>query len=169
MTVPQAARASGYEAFTTALAARDVDALVDSLAPDVVLHSAITDVPFIGPEVLADLYAALFDSFEELRVTEEFRNETAYVLFWEGTMDGRFVEGADRVRLDGDGKVREITIIGRPLYGLSAFITGLGNEFARRRHGARVAGLLRIATLPLPLLFSLFDPITRWLLRSRSR
>ena len=98
MTVTQpAGNHHGFHAFTAALAARDVDALVATLAPDAVLHSAVTDVPFEGRELLRDLYTSLFDTFEELRVTDEFTKGDTLVFFWEGRMDGRFVEGADRV------------------------------------------------------------------------
>ncbi len=168
MTVTRpAASTSGFHAFTAALAARDVDALAATLAPDAVLHSAVTDVPFEGRELLHDLYTSLFATFEELRVTDEFKNEDTLVFFWEGRMDGRFIEGADRVRLNGEGQVQDITILGRPLYGLSAFITKLGNDFARRRRGGLVAGLLKVMTFPLPYLFRSFDPVTRWLIKSR--
>jgi ketosteroid isomerase-like protein len=168
MTATQpAATSTGFHAFTAALAARDVDALAATLAPDAVLHSAVTDVPFQGQELLTDLYASLFESFEELRVTDELSKGDTLVFFWEGRMDGRFVEGADRVRLNSAGRVQDITIVGRPLTGLSAFVTKLGTNFARRRRGGLVAGLLRLATLPLPYLFRAFDPITRWLLAHR--
>jgi hypothetical protein len=170
MTVTQpATTTNGLHAFTAALAARNVDALVATLAPDAVLHSAVSDVPFEGRDLLHDLYSSLFATFEELRVTDEFTNEDTLVFFWEGRMDGRFIEGADRVRLNGQGQVQDITIVGRPLYGLSAFITKLGNDLARRRRGTLVARILRVMSFPLPYLFRSFDPITRWLLSSRSR
>ena len=108
---------AGHHAFTAALAARDIDALVDTLAPGVVLHSPITNTPFEGREVLADLYSSLFDAFEELRVTDQFQNGDTHAFFWEGRIDGRFVAGADLVRIDDAGQVREITIVGRPLTG----------------------------------------------------
>jgi len=31
----------------------------------------------------------------------------ATAAFWHGRIEGRFVEGADRLRFDGEGKVRE--------------------------------------------------------------
>ena len=40
--------------FTSTLAAGDADALIATLAPDVVLHSAVTAAPFEGREVVAD-------------------------------------------------------------------------------------------------------------------
>lgn len=167
MTTDQSADATGVHPFTAALAARDIDALVAALAPDAVLHSAITNTPFEGRAVLADLYSSLFEAFEELQVTDEFHNGATHVFFWEGRMDGRYVAGADRLRLDDAGKVRDITIVGRPLTGLSTFLTGVGFHFARRRRGAVVARLLRVTALPLAPMFSLVDSMVRWLIRGR--
>ena len=157
---------AAHRQFTAAVAARDLDALVDALAPDVVLHSAVTGSPFAGREILRDLYASLFESFEELRVTDEFESAGSYAFFWEGRMDGRYVAGADLLRLDTDGKVREITIVGRPLSGLASFLTGVGSRFAGRRRGRLVGALVRLSARPLPVLFSLMDVLTRWLQRS---
>ena len=151
--------------FTAALAARDIDALVSTLAPDAVLYSAITNTPFEGREVLADVYSSLFDAFEELRVTDQFQNGTTHVFFWEGRIDARFVAGADRFRVDDADQVREITIVGRPLTGLAGFITSLGFHFARRRRGRVVARILRVTALPLAPMFSLVDRIVGWLIR----
>jgi hypothetical protein len=153
--------------FSAAIAARDVDALIETLAPDVVLHSAVTDAPFEGREVVADTYRSVIESFEEVRVVDEFENGDTHAFFWEGRIEGRYVAGADRLRLDANGKVRDITVVGRPLSGLATFLTGIGPRLARRRRGGLVARLLRVTALPLPPLFSLLDPVTRWILRSR--
>ena len=153
--------------FPAAIAARDVDALIETLAPDVVLHSAVTDAPFEGREVVADTYRSVIESFEEVRVVDEFENGDTHAFFWEGRIEGRYVAGADRLRLDANGKVRDITVVGRPLSGLATFLTGIGPRLARRRRGGLVARLLRVTALPLPPFFSLLDPVSRWILRSR--
>jgi hypothetical protein len=66
-----------------------------------------------------------------------------------------------------DGKVREITVLGRPMAGVATFLTEIGPRLARRRRGRLVATLLRISALPLPRLLALLDPVTRWILRAR--
>jgi SnoaL-like domain len=154
-------------AFPAAIAARDVNGLIDTLAPDVVLYSAVTGTPFEGREVVADTYRSVLESFEELRIVDEFDGGDTHAFFWEGRMEGRFVAGADRIRLNPDGSVREITVLGRPLSGVATFLTGIGPRLARRRRGAMVATLLRVTALPLPPLLGLLDPVTRWILRSR--
>ena len=154
-------------AFPAAIAARDADALIDTLAPDVVLHSAVTKVPFEGRDLVADTYRSVLEAFEELRIVDEFENGDTHAFFWEGRMEGRSVTGADRIRLNPDGKVREIIVLGRPLSGVATFLTGIGPRLARRRRGGVVATLLRVTALPLPPLLGLLDPVTRWILRQR--
>src|SRR5919112_2088473 len=131
-------------AFAAAIRARDHAALVETLTEDVVLHSAVTAAPFEGKETVGELYASVIDSFEQVEVIDDLSNGDTYAFFWRGRIDGRFVEGADRLRLDGDGKVRDITIVGRPLSGLATFLTGIGARFARRRRGRVVATMLRV-------------------------
>ena len=126
-------------AFPAAIAARDVNGLIDTLAPDVVLYSAVTGTPFEGREVVADTYRSVLESFEELRIVDEFDSGDTHAFFWEGRMEGRFVAGADRIRLNPDGTVREITVLGRPLSGVATFLTGIGPRLARRRRGGVVA------------------------------
>jgi ketosteroid isomerase-like protein len=153
--------------FLAAIAARDAAALIETLAPDVVLHSAVTTAPFEGREVVADTYRSVLEAFEELRIVDEFESGDTHAFFWEGRMGGRFVGGADRIRVDSDGKVREITVVGRPLAGLATFLSEIGPRLARRRRGGLVARLLRLTSLPLPPLLSLLDPVSRWIVRRR--
>jgi hypothetical protein len=151
--------------FPAAVVARDAGALIDTLAPDVTLYSAVTAVPFQGRDVVADTYRSVVESFEELRIVDEFESDGTVAFFWEGRMAGRPVSGADRIRLDANGKVREITVLGRPMSGVATFLMEIGSRLARRRRGALAARALRIGSLPLPSLLSLVDPIARWIVR----
>lgn len=152
-------------AFTAAIAARNPAGVIDVLAPDVVLHSAVTSVPFEGRDVVGDTYRSVLESFEELRIVDEFESGDTHAFFWEGRMGGRPVAGADRIRLDSEGKVREITVLGRPMSGVATFLTEIGFRLARRRRGRVVAWLLRLSALPLPPLLSLLDPVSRRIVR----
>ena len=152
-------------AFSAAIEARDPSALIDTLAPDVLLYSAVTAVPFEGRDVVADTYRSVLESFDELRIVDEFESGDTHAFFWDGRMGGRPVSGADRIRLNSDGKVREITVMGRPMSGVATFLTEIGFRLARRRRGKLVARLLRLSALPLPPMLSLLDPVTRRIIR----
>ena len=167
--VQERATAAPGHPFPAAISKLDHAALVDTLASDVVLHPAVAETPFEGRELVAELYASVIDSFDYVEIVDEFRGEDTYAFFWRGRIEGRFVEGAVRLRLDGEGNVREITVVGRPLTGLSMFISGIGARFASRRRGRFVGTLLRLTALPLAPLFSSLDPVSRWLLRSSPR
>lgn len=82
-------------------------------------------------------------------------------------MEGRYVSGADRIRLNPDGKVVEVTVLGRPMSGVATFLTGIGPRLAQRRRGGLVAKLLRVFSLPLPPMLAMLDPVSRWILKSR--
>jgi SnoaL-like domain len=153
--------------FTQAIAARDADALIATLAPDVVLYSAVTKTPFEGRDIVTDTYRSVLESFEDVRVVDEFESGNTHSFWWEGRIEGRYVAGADRFRLDAEGRVREVTIVGRPMSGVATFVTGIGFRLARRRRGALVARILRLSSLPLPPMLTLLDPVTRWVLRER--
>jgi ketosteroid isomerase-like protein len=165
MTGTTDARATRRHPFTAALEAGDQAALVETLAPDVTLHSAVTGTPFEGDDTVSELYASVIASFEEVEVVDELSDGDTVVFFWRGRIEGRFVEGADRLRLDGAGKVREITITGRPLSGVATFLTGIGPRFARQRRGRAVASALRLTARPLPSMLGLLDPVSRWMAR----
>jgi hypothetical protein len=152
-------------AFPAAIAARDPDALIDTLADDAILYSAVTHTPFVGRDVIGDTYRSVLESFQELRITDELENGDTHVFYWEGRMGGRPVGGADRIRLDANGKVREITVLARPMSGVATFLTEIGFRLTRRRRGGLLAWLLRLTALPLPPLLSLLDPVTRRILR----
>jgi ketosteroid isomerase-like protein len=166
--VQKSSTAQPRHPFAAAISARDHSALVETLAADVVLHSAVTTTPFEGRQTVGELYASVIDSFEYVEVTDEFATGDTHAFFWRGRIGGRYVEGADRLRVDGEGRVREITVVGRPLSGVSTFLTDIGARFARRRRGGWVATSLRLTALPLPPLFTLLDPVTRWLVRPRA-
>jgi hypothetical protein len=151
--------------FQAAIAANDVDALIETLAPDVVLYSAVTNVPFEGRDLVADTYRSVLESFQQLRIVDEFESGDTHAFFWEGRVGGRPVWGADRIRLDAEGKVREITVLARPISGIATFLTEIGFRLARRRRGKLVARLLRVSALPLAPALALLDPVTRRIIR----
>lgn len=165
---PEIGQAASRHPLAVAMEARDLPGLIDTLSSDVVLHSAVTRTTFEGRETVGELYGCVMESFEELEVVDDFSNGDTYAFFWCGRMEGRFVEGADRLRLDDAGKVREITIVGRPLSGLATFLTGIGVRFAHGRRGPLVAAILRLTARPLPPLFAGLDPVTRWLAGPRA-
>jgi SnoaL-like protein len=131
-----------------AFEARDHDAIVAALAPDVVLRSPIFEVPFSGIDEAGDLFAVLLDVLWPITYVDEIPGDP-HVLHFTGEIKGRQLEGVDLLRFDEDGKVREVTVFFRPFPGFAAFMSETGPKLARRRGGAGRAAALRIAGAPV--------------------
>jgi SnoaL-like domain len=128
--------------------ARDHDAVVGALAPDVVVISPIIGVPFRGIEEASDLFAVVIDTFEELTYEAEIPGDP-HVLVFHAIVRGEELQGVDLLRFDEQGRIREMTILLRPFRGIAAFLKATGPKLARRRGGGAQAAALAMATPPL--------------------
>jgi uncharacterized membrane protein YfbV (UPF0208 family) len=74
-------------------------------------------------------------------------------------------EEAQLLRLDGEARIREITLFGRPMPALTALMLTLGPELARRQGRGGVAALLRASSAPIHAMVTFGDrrvvPLTR--------
>ena len=115
------------QAFRAAVEAHDLDAVVDLLASDVVLHSPVTFRPYVGRETVGTLLRLIADTFEDFRYTDELQGvEGTHALVFRARVGDRELEGVDLLRLDDDGLVADLTAIIRPLSGLAALAQAMG-------------------------------------------
>jgi hypothetical protein len=129
--------------FRVAFEARDHAAVVDALAPDVVLRSPIFDVPFEGRERAAELFAVLLEVLEDLHYEAEIPGDP-HVINLRTSVKGKPLEIVDLLRFDEAGKVREITVFMRPFPGIAAFMDATAPKLGRRYKGAGTAATLRL-------------------------
>jgi SnoaL-like domain len=146
---------------------RDAGAAVAILAPDCVLWSPATRVPFEGREAVLQTLAGLVSTYDEIEYTHELRDGDTVVLAFRAALAGRPVEAVDVVHLDTDGLVDEIRVYGRPLTTGANFAAALGPIVARERHGPGRAALVRALTRPLPGMLARADTLAARLLRPR--
>jgi hypothetical protein len=152
-----------------AVEARDVDAVIDTFAPDVVLHSPLIAEHFEGKENVGFIFRTLADDYlfrDDFRYTAELAEGELVVLAFEGTLRGTYVEGVDLLKVNPDGKIREITVFLRPLPGTTAVAKFLSSRIAGRdnRFKGAMAGL---GVMPLSGLAKLFNAIGSRDVRSR--
>jgi hypothetical protein len=108
-------------AFRVAAECHDIDALLGTLAPDVVLHSPVTFAPYTGKKTVGGLLRLVSESFEDWRCVEEVHSRDGVIGFVFRThVGGRELEGLDLLRLDADGLITDLTVMIRPLSGLLA-------------------------------------------------
>jgi hypothetical protein len=144
--------------FRSAWETRDLDAWMDALTPDVVLHSPVIRTPFVGREAAAELYGVLFETLGRVELTHEFTSGDTHAFFWLADAAGTRIEGADLLRFNDRGKIYEVRVLIRPLVGIGAFAAAAGPPLARRRSRAR--GLvLELLTVPLRWMFAAVDLI----------
>lgn len=113
--------------FKRAMETHDVDGLIATMSPDVVLRSPITSrVTFTGHGELRELMQIHFAVVEDVRYRDD-------ELVYTGTVRRQPVEVVNRLAPDGAGRIGEVTVYVRPLPGLAALAAGLGPRLARRR------------------------------------
>jgi hypothetical protein len=69
---------------------------------------------------------------DDLRYVEDFGDDGAHALVFRAHIVGQELEGADILRSDGRGQVREIRVFARPRPAVAALAAALGPRLARR-------------------------------------
>jgi hypothetical protein len=118
------------DAFHTAVEERDPEALADCLADDVVFRSPVTFKPYEGKQLVATiLVEGAMKVFSDFRYTDRLEGEDAAALIFKAKVGDREVDGLDLLRFDGRGKVRELTVMVRPMSGVNALAEAMGRRF----------------------------------------
>ncbi len=113
--------------FRVAAENHDIDALLATLAPDVVLHSPVTFAPYTGKDTVGRLLRLVSETFDGWRCVTEVQNPDGVIAFvFRARVGDRELEGLDLLRLDADGLIAELTVMIRPLSGLIALAQAIG-------------------------------------------
>ena len=122
---------SSAAGFRGAVEARDIDAVSELLAEDIVFHSPATFHPFVGRETVMGLLSIVADTFEDFRYTDEFETDGAHALIFRAAIGGREIEGLDLMRFDEEGLIADFTVMLRPISGLVPFAQAVGEKVAQ--------------------------------------
>jgi limonene-1,2-epoxide hydrolase len=107
--------------FRAAVEARDIDAMVQALSPDVKFHSPMAHTPFEGRDTVRKLFEALFETFEDFHYTDELEAEDGtHALVFRAHVGDKQLQGVDLMRVGDDGLIYEFTVLIRPASGLMA-------------------------------------------------
>jgi hypothetical protein len=153
-------------AFRDAAERRDLEALLATLTPDVVIRSPVSvRLKFEGIEDARELFGMVFGELGEFTYTDEFADAGTRILVYRGRFAGQEVEETQLLRLAADGRIREISFFIRPLPGLAGVAGRLAPRLARRRHGPLRAFVMWVAGWMFRLLVSFGDRVGSRLLR----
>jgi hypothetical protein len=119
------------EAFKEAALSGDEAAMADVLADEVVFRSPAVFKPYEGREATLVVLRAVSQVFEDFRYEDRFAAADGEVLLFSARVGDRELNGIDLLRFDADGKIRELTVMIRPLSGLTALVEAMGRELER--------------------------------------
>jgi hypothetical protein len=146
-------------ALRSAMEAGDLAAAVDAFAPDAVIRSPLTGrLAFKGREQTGAILRVILDVFDDLHYTDELRADDRAVLVAGARVAGTEIEMVDHMRIDENGKIRELTVFFRPLPAIAVAMRLIGAGLGRRNSRAR-AGVISALTRPLGLMTEAGDRI----------
>jgi SnoaL-like domain len=121
--------------FKAAVEARDFDAAIDCLAPDVTFHSPVAHRPFEGKELVGQVLLAVSQTFEDFEYTDEFETGDTHALIFRARVGDKRLQGLDLLRLNDDGLIEELTVMVRPASGLMALGQAMGPKVETLKAG----------------------------------
>jgi SnoaL-like domain len=117
-------------AFRDAVEARDMDAALELLAPDVSFNSPVAHRPFEGRDAVSGVLRAAYETFEDFRYTDELSEGNVHALVFRARVGDKQLEGLDLIRLNDDGLIEDFTVMVRPASGLMALGEAMGPKVA---------------------------------------
>lgn len=124
------AAAHSLQRWHTMLAARDLSALPELLAPDAVFRSPMAHTPYPGAPVVSMILNTVIQVFEDFAYHRELASADGLdvVLEFSARVGEKQLKGIDMIRFNEQGQIVEFEVMVRPLSGLQA----LGEEMGRR-------------------------------------
>ncbi|MFC9246277.1 nuclear transport factor 2 family protein [Streptomyces sp. NPDC057136] len=118
------------ERFRTAVEKRDLAALEPLFTEDIRFWSPVKFTPFEGRPMVLGLFGVLLRTFEDFRYVGRLDGavETAVdgtqasseILVFRATVNGKEIHGIDLLQFDEAGRVKEFTVMVRPMSALRA-------------------------------------------------
>lgn len=122
---------SALRSWHAVIESRDLPALDDLLADDVVFRSPVVFTPQEGKAVtLAYLTAAMAVLGPSLRYVHQWHDEASAVLEFEADLGGTYVQGVDMLRWNDEGKLVAITVLVRPMRGMQRLLELMAAELS---------------------------------------
>jgi limonene-1,2-epoxide hydrolase len=117
--------------FRLAVEANDAEAVIASLAEDVVFHSPVVFQPYRGRAAVGALLRCVMNVFRDFRYTDELASASQTALAFTARVGDREVEGIDLGAVDDRGLVTHLTVFVRPMSGATALAQAMQAELAK--------------------------------------
>lgn len=104
--------------YSAALEVWDRDAILNSLAEDVVIYVAVHDDPLPGKAVAQFLFGVLADELGDLTISDEILEADRAAITFETSIGDTRTQGLNVARFNEAGAINELTVFFRPLAAL---------------------------------------------------
>jgi hypothetical protein len=119
--------------FREAVDARDMSKVMTLLAPDVEFLSPVSFEPYRGRELVGWILASVATVFEDFHYVDQLEMGSHSMLKFRARVGDRLAEGVDLIELNGDGQVKKLSVMVRPLSALQALGERMAARFAERK------------------------------------
>jgi hypothetical protein len=125
------------ERFRDAVGRRDVAAMIDTMAPEIELHSPTVLRPVTGRERVRVMFHILMDLFEDFEYVRWFDGElmtadpeivSTQALMFRCRIDEEQIEGIDVLDIDRSDQIGRFTVLIRPMSGLRALADSIAER-----------------------------------------
>jgi len=106
--------------FGRAIIDGDEEAALATIADDVEFRSPAVYKPYHGKEDVSNVLRLVATVFEGFRYTNEWRDGSTTILFFEASVGDRELQGIDILEENDEGRIARFTVMIRPLSGLQA-------------------------------------------------
>jgi ketosteroid isomerase-like protein len=111
--------------FRAVVESGDLSGVPALLAEDVVFHSPVAFAPYRGRALVAGIVEAAFEVFADFRYEKEVADGSDHVLVFRARVGDKEVHGADFLHVGEDGMIDELTVMVRPLSGVTALAAAM--------------------------------------------
>ena len=116
------------DAFKAAVESRDLEAMREALAEDVIFRSPVVYKPYEGRDATMFVLQAVFNVFGEFSYLDATEGESTAALIFRARVGDREVEGLDHLTFDEAGKVTELRVMIRPMSGMHALAEAMRTQ-----------------------------------------
>lgn len=117
------------DAFRRAVEAKDLDAVTDLLAEDVVFHSPVAFTPYPGRAVTSAILREVVEVFTDFRYVRELHDAAGGAYVFTAKVDDLAITGCDFLELDDEGRIVDFTVMVRPLKAAQALAARMAERY----------------------------------------
>jgi len=154
-TLPVSAAIAAYRA---AGERGDADAISALLAPDVALHSPLTErVRFEGRDEVTEMHRDIFAVLEGLTTGEPLALDDTRSFTFRARVRGAELNAMMLADFNEHGQIADLTIFARPLPAVAALFAALPPRVSARRRGPAMGAIVALVARPIAFVLRTCD------------